>query len=415
MIEENPHQTKGPRVLIIDDSRSIQQYVTELLEKSGYTVSNAFDGLSGLEMIAATDPDVVLLDVEMPEMDGLQVLGKLSKTQHLFAVIMFTTKSSLEHIVEGLTSGADDYITKPFQAMELLARVASAERSVALKRELALARQKANDSLMRLHKAQAQLVEEKKIQAISRLAAGVAHEINNPLGFIMSNLSTLQKYSEYLLQFVCYQAENTHTTNLNTAETSLIDHKKLNSIRRDLIPLLAETQEGFSRIAEIVKSFTLIESAVGGLKAQKEDINDIITAIVKTTQHLLPPAKRLTLKPAATNLPIMGNLTMLNLLFTNIINNAIEATDDVSEITILTSSDEANVICKISDSGYGIATDNLSHIFDPFFTTKAGGGHFGLGLTVAECFVNAHLGTVKATSNATSGTEIIVSLPMLKE
>jgi DNA-binding response OmpR family regulator len=150
------------QVLIIDDSRSIQQFVGDLLRKAGYVVSSAGDGESGLALIGSSEPDIVLLDVEMPGMSGLQVLDQLAGEKSLFAIILFTSRSTLEQIVEGLNKGADDYIVKPFQPDELLARVASAKRSVAMKRDLVFARQQADEALARLLESQSQLVEEKK-------------------------------------------------------------------------------------------------------------------------------------------------------------------------------------------------------------------------------------------------------------
>ncbi|NVN93188.1 MAG: response regulator [Desulfuromonadales bacterium] len=197
--EDSQNLPHNANILIIDDSRSIQVFVQELLHGAGYAVSSAYDGESGLALIHPSEPNVVLLDVEMPGMTGLQLLDQLAGKSRLFAIIMFTTRSALDQIVEGLTKGADDYIVKPFQPEELLARVASAKRSVAMKRELAQAHRQADEALLRLGEAQSQLIEEKKMQAIARLATGVAHEINNPLGFIQSNLGTLGRYAGYLL------------------------------------------------------------------------------------------------------------------------------------------------------------------------------------------------------------------------
>src|SRR5664279_5248503 len=131
--QENQQPQKDAQVLIIDDSRSIQHFVGELLHEAGYAVSSAYDGDRGLELIGSSEPDIVLLDVEMPGMSGLQVLDQLAGKKPFFSIIMFSTRSSLEQIVEGLTNGADDYIVKPFRPDELLARVAAARRTVALK------------------------------------------------------------------------------------------------------------------------------------------------------------------------------------------------------------------------------------------------------------------------------------------
>ena len=108
-----------PLVLVVDDSRAVRAFVRKLLERAGYAVIEANDGITGLEIIATRKPDVVLLDIEMPNKTGLEVLDELDVTNRLFSVILFTTLSSLDDIVDGLERGADDYIVKPFNKDEI--------------------------------------------------------------------------------------------------------------------------------------------------------------------------------------------------------------------------------------------------------------------------------------------------------
>ncbi len=189
-----------PAVLIIDDSQSIQMYVSHLLEEAGFRTYVADNGSKGIERIHEINPDVVLLDIEMPVMSGLNVLDSLDHDGRLYSIILFSHLSSVENRIAGLDKGADDYITKPIEPDELIARVRTAARATGLKRELAEARKCSDEALKRFHEAQNKLVEEQKISAVGRLASEMAHEINNPLGFVKSNIGTINKYSKKLLE-----------------------------------------------------------------------------------------------------------------------------------------------------------------------------------------------------------------------
>ena len=144
-------------VLIIDDSRSVRFLVRALLENAGYAVIEAQDGNSGLEAIAAKEPDVVLLDIEMPHKNGFEVLSEIDAASRLFSVLLCTTLSSADSIARGLEQGADDYIVKPFREIELLARIHAAVRTSQSKRALLEARNVAEQHAVKLLKMQNQL------------------------------------------------------------------------------------------------------------------------------------------------------------------------------------------------------------------------------------------------------------------
>jgi len=155
---------KSPLVLIVDDSRAVRAFVRELLEKVGYAVIEADDGIKGLEAISTSNPDVVLLDIEMPNKTGLEVLAELDSTHRLFSVILFTTLSSLDAIVDGLESGADDYIVKPIKEAEFLARITAAVRIAHNKRLLFEARNTAERTVEQLRRMQGIISEQKLVE-----------------------------------------------------------------------------------------------------------------------------------------------------------------------------------------------------------------------------------------------------------
>ncbi|NVN93189.1 MAG: hypothetical protein HXX11_21690 [Desulfuromonadales bacterium] len=175
-----------------------------------------------------------------------------------------------------------------------------------------------------------------------------------------------------------------------------------------MFPLIQETQEGFGRIAEIVRNFLYLEQRVGAGEAQEYNLNDILAGIVNCAQAELSDDIRMTLEPAPFPLPVMGMLTMLNIVFVNLLRNALEAVGAHGEVLIRTGRDAARVYCELCDSGSGIKVEDYPHIFDPFFTTKADATHLGLGLTIAESFVHAHGGTIEITPFEGGGTRVRV-------
>ncbi len=138
-----------PTVLIVDDSISIQKYVRELLEKAGFTTIIAENGRQGLDYINSKNPDVVLLDVEMPVMNGLEVLDALARDQRLYSIILFSHLSDTKNRIKGLDKGADDYIIKPIEPDELIARVRVAVRNMTIKRDLVKAKTDAETELQK--------------------------------------------------------------------------------------------------------------------------------------------------------------------------------------------------------------------------------------------------------------------------
>lgn len=178
-------RSNTPLVLIVDDSRAVRTFVRELLEQAGYAVIEANDGIAGLEAIATRKPDVVLLDIEMPNKTGLEVLAELDVTNRLFSVILFTTLSSLDAIVDGLERGADDYIVKPFKKAEFLARLSAAIRIARNKRLLFEAQMTAERTIEQMRQMQSILSDQKLIENKIRETS----EARNATIFAMAKLA----------------------------------------------------------------------------------------------------------------------------------------------------------------------------------------------------------------------------------
>lgn len=259
-----------PGVLIVDDSRSIQKYVTKLLEDAGFRIFSATDGRMGMQCIESQNPDVVLLDIEMPVMNGLEVLDELEHHKRLYSIVLFTRLSDIKNRITGLEKGADDYIAKPIQPDELIAKVRAAARTAGLKRELAETKKTAEDALDKFHKTQNELIEEQQISALVKIASEMAHEINNPLGYIQGNVITLKRYSDILaegtkrLMDLSNKFKEKDTGPEQAADEILkwLKKSKIESICRDIQPLISETLEGVERISSILKYLLMKDQAV---------------------------------------------------------------------------------------------------------------------------------------------------------
>ena len=358
---------------------------------------------------------MALLDVEMPELSGLDVLRSVGLRPRLYSIILFTTQSSLEQIAAGLDLGADDYVIKPFKEMDLLARIRAAVRNTRHKRALARARQETDAALARLQRAQGQLVEQEKVSAVARLAAGAAHHINNPLGFVMSNLSTLERYAGALLGYADDLARELRRLEPE-GEPAICEMERLHRIRQirtDLPSLLQETRDGGQRIALIIQQLAQLELGLANQGTTELDLAVLLQPLVDMLAVLAPPGTAVNWSRPEHGITIRGSLTLLNTALVALLKNACEALGTrPGTISVAVAAQPELAEITITDSGPGVSDAHLHCLFDPFFTTKAPESHVGLGLTIAERFISGHGGRVSISSDP-AGTCVRVEIPRL--
>jgi two-component system NtrC family sensor kinase len=261
--------------------------------------------------------------------------------------------------------------------------------------------------------AQSQLLQQDKMASIGQLAAGVAHEINNPMGFIISNLGSLGRYVEKLSAYL--ESNEKLFAGSDTAMLELLVEErkkyKIDRIRLDLPELIAESLEGAERVRKIVqdlKSFSRVDSSAG----EFNDINEGLESTISIAWNELK--YKATVTRDYGQLPkVWCNMGQLNQVFLNLLVNAAHAIEGQGEIRITTSVLGESVRIAISDSGGGIPPENIKRIFDPFFTTKEVGKGTGLGLAIAyDIVVNKHDGQIKVESEIGKGSTFTITLPM---
>ena len=273
-----------------------------------------------------------------------------------------------------------------------------------------------------LKSAQSHMLQQEKMASIGQLAAGVAHEINNPVGFVMSNLNSLKKYTEKLLAFIRNQGEALSTiTGLTPegqqalAESLAADRKalKIDYIAADALNLIDESLEGTDRVKNIVqnlKNFSRIDVA-------ENKPTDLNKAIESTLQIVWNELKyKATVIREYGEIPItLCNIGELNQVFTNLLINAGQAIREKGEITIRTWSEGDNIYLAFVDTGCGIPPEISSRIFEPFFTTKEVGKGTGLGLSITYDIIKKHQGDIEVVSEVGKGTTFTVRIPVKSE
>jgi len=262
---------------------------------------------------------------------------------------------------------------------------------------------------------QAKVIQQEKMACIGQLAAGVAHEINNPMGFISSNLNTLGKYMERLTAFVDAQSGAIESLQGVLFVQELRDKRKalkIDYVIDDVRKLIRESMEGAERVRTIVqnlKGFSRVDDA----ESRHADINECITSTINIVWNELKYKARLVKELGVIPLT-RCHPQQINQVFMNLLVNAAQAIEKQGEITVRTWQENGSIYAQVSDTGSGMAPEVLNQIFEPFFTTKEVGKGTGLGLSITYDIVKKHNGEITATSEPGKGTTFTVRLPVVE-
>ncbi|MCD8489522.1 MAG: response regulator [Desertifilum sp.] len=428
-------------ILVIDDNPTNLEVLYNALSISGYDVLVEMDGSSGLAQAHNYPPDLILLDVMMPGIDGFETCRQLQADPATckIPIIFMTALADTVDKVKGLHLGAVDYITKPFQKEEVLARIQTQlklrrlsleleQQKQELERTVELRTAELTRTIQELKATQLQLIQSEKLSTVGQLVAGIAHEINNPVGFLNGNLEqaylAIQDLIDYIrLYHEIYPAQGTEIE--EKAQEIEIDY-----LLEDLPKMLLSMQVGVERICSISNSLRTFSRADVDTKVFA-NIHEGLESTLMILQHRLKAQKD---RPEIQVIKNYGEipkvecyLGQLNQVFMNILANAIDALEEGSEgrgyqeleknpnqILVQTSlKNEREVMIRISDNGVGIGQGIKDRIFDHLFTTKPVGKGTGLGLTIArQIIVEKHEGTLEFISDSNRGTTFAITLPV---
>ncbi len=278
---------------------------------------------------------------------------------------------------------------------------------------------RANEELKQLNSqlsdAQDKLMQSERMASIGQLAAGVAHEINNPIGFIFSNFGTLERYLGDLFQMLAaYEEAESELAGTPVAARlkGLREKIELDFLKEDIPSLMSESKDGITRVRNIVqnlKDFSRVDTSQNWVQADiHQGIDSTLNIVNNEIKYKAEVVKAYGEIPDIECLP-----SELNQVFMNLLVNAAHAIQkDRGTITISTGTQGEDVWIEVQDNGEGIAKENIGRIFDPFFTTKAVGKGTGLGLSLSYGIVKKHLGSIDVFSEKGVGTRFRVTLPV---
>ncbi|BCL37720.1 sensor histidine kinase [Nostoc sp. MS1] len=425
--------TRPVHILLVDDNPNNLKVLSEAIQGYGWKALMATDGESAIEQTEYAIPDLILLDVMMPGIDGFETCRRLKAnpiTENI-PIIFMTALADAKDKVKGLEIGAVDYITKPFQQEEVIARLKLHLKISHLTRTLEESVQKRTaeltQSLHNLQQTQLQLIQSEKMSILGQLVAGIGHEINNPIGFIAGSLSHIEEYTNSLLSLISLQQQKFPDSDPEIED--LIAEIDLEYIHEDLPKLIKSMSQGINRLKDI--SLSLRTFARADISSQVEfQIHEGIDSTLMLLKHRLKGSGNRTEIKVVTeygNLPPISCYPgQLNQVFMNIIANAVDAFDETDHqyfqqtssqptIHIITSVDSQreNVIISIRDNGCGMPLEVQARIFEQSFTTKPVGKGTGLGLAIShEIIVNKHHGNINCNSTLGDGTQFTIILPI---
>jgi PAS domain S-box-containing protein len=278
-----------------------------------------------------------------------------------------------------------------------------------------LMEQEQQQLIARLSEAHDQLLQSEKMASIGQLAAGVAHEINNPIGFVNSNMGTLRHYVGTLLAVIDQYGQAVQQAAPGSplaAQIEAIGRKAdLGYLKEDIADLVSESMDGLKRVKDIVQALKDF-SHVGQMDWQYADVHSGIDTTLNIVANEIK--YKATVEKHYGKLPEIKCLaSQLNQVFMNLLVNAAQAIQSRGVITIATGASEGWVWIRISDNGCGIAPENLKRVFEPFFTTKPVGSGTGLGLSLSYSIVNKHGGRIDVASKPGVGTVFTIRLPVV--
>jgi len=423
----------GERVelVVAEDNDDMRGLLEHLLGRH-FKVRLACNGREALEMVRERAPALVLSDVMMPEMTGIELCRELKSTEDTrdIPLILVTSKAERSMKIEGLELGADDYVTKPFHARELLARVRSSVTLHLVKRELEernrqleIAGLRIQSALTELKETQVELVQREHLAGLGELAAGVAHEANNPLNFAANAnralVRCLDDTEDILREIVGLDsAEQTHDQGLVSLEKirRLCRERNFEESADLLRELSGIIEEGIERTTKLVGDLR----AFAGSGAMREETLDVLGGLrstLKLMSHSMRESQIEVEIEAEEDLPLpIGDPRTLNQVFLNLLKNARDAmAGRGGTIRVELSADEEFLVVRVEDEGPGVPPSLRDTLFEPFCTTKRPGQGSGLGLSVSRNILYGMGGTLSLVETSEQGTVFEIRLPVVDD
>jgi two-component system, NtrC family, sensor kinase len=461
-------------ILVVDDTPANLRLLAGILNGKGYKVRPVPSGELALSAARGLPPDLILLDIMMPEMNGYEVCEKIKSDERTrdIPVIFISAINDVLDKVKAFAVGGVDYITKPFQMEEVLVRVETHLAMCQLQSKLKQKNDELTIALEQLQATQNQLIQSEKMAALGQLIAGIAHEINTPLGAIRSSIGNIANFLETNLEslpaffkelspereqdFFHLMQQSSQNQSLSTREKREFRKKikqQLESqgfenadslaslfinigLQEDVEPFLPFLKDPDSeKIINVVYDFASLKRSTRTINTATERAAKVVFALKsyarydrtgEKIQANIPEAIETVLtlynnqlkqgveviRNYQTQLPyVLCYPDELNQVWTNLIHNALQSMENKGILRIDAVQENTRVLVSITDSGKGIAPEIMPKIFEPFFTTKPAGEGSGLGLDIVRKIIDKHQGKINVESMPAQ-TTFTVSLPI---
>jgi two-component system, sensor histidine kinase and response regulator len=375
-MNQNPKELLGKKILIVDDTPANIDLLFQTLSPEGYKISVAGTGEETLKLVSQINPDLILLDVMMPGIDGFETCKKLKKNPETASIpiIFITAKAETEDIVKGFTLGGADYLTKPFNREEVCARIKTHLHFQVLLNTSETQNKKLNE------------LNDTK----NKLMGMTCHDLRNPI-------TSIQGFSKFVLgkgEKISVESRNECIENIYAASSNMLE------LINDLVDI------------------TAIESGRLNLNIRPDSMINL--AQEKTKMYVpLAENKDIKLHFQAKEVPIFKfDSNRIGQVLDNLIGNAIKFSPSNKNVTISVSSDDSQMLCSVKDEGPGILPEDQDKLFIPFqkLSAKPTGGEVssGLGLGIAKRMVEAHGGKLWVESEPGNGADFRFQIPILK-
>jgi two-component system, NtrC family, sensor kinase len=473
-MNNNLNTANRGNILVVDDTPANLRLLAGILNGKGYKVRPVPSGELALSAARGLPPDLILLDIMMPEMNGYEVCEKIKADERTrdIPVIFISAINDVLDKVKAFAVGGVDYITKPFQMEEVLVRVETHLAMCQLQSKLKQKNDELTIALEQLQATQNQLIQSEKMAALGQLIAGIAHEINTPLGAIRSSIGNIANFLETNLEslpiffkelslereqdFFRLMQQSSQNQSLSTREkrelrkklkqqlelegidnadslASLFINIGLEEDLQPFLPLLKDS-EG-EKIINVVYDFASLKRSTRTINTATERAAKVVFALKsyarydrtgEKIQANIPEAIETVLtlynnqlkqgveviRNYQTQLPyVLCYPDELNQVWTNLIHNALQAMENKGILRIDVVQQNTRVLVSITDSGKGISPEIMPKIFEPFFTTKPAGEGSGLGLDIVRKIIEKHQGKIDVESMPAQ-TTFTVSLPI---